>query len=235
MNFQSTRCDPDEEECPPTCQDPRSPVEWTTLFNYLEISNQIRLEADDDPSLYSLNLIDKPQRDSAASVPQETTDDGWTDGNANLGRDIHWTVAHGRIRRDADPVSWNDDESVHFYCSNLLVNSTVALECGNYLMPSLILKAIQICVEDVGRNEDPAWAQDSLGLLEDQCEVEATYRRASEWRRDLLGRPAISPAIVEALNCPNRCSHQGVCLPYGCVCQPGFHASDCSLMDGMKT
>ena len=61
--------------------------------------------------------------------------------------------------------------------------------------------------------------------------MEATYRQ-SNWSRDLLGHSIVPPPIVEALNCPNRCSHQGVCLQFGCVCQPGFSGIDCSLMDG---
>lgn len=87
----------------------------------------------------------------------------------------------------------------------------------------------------MSRNEDLTWAQEALGLLEDQCEVEASYQRTSDWSRDLLGHQAVSPAIIEALNCPNRCSYQGVCLSFGCVCQPGFSGSDCSLMDGNST
>lgn len=272
------RCDPTLEDCPSTCQQPQSVVEWTTFFNYLDISDQVRLEVDDD-TINSFNLIDTPQRDSASVEENDgriqqhppAVDLTWSSsksssssGGTNLGRDIHWTVAHGRIRRDASIKlgggldSWNDEEEVTLYCSNFLVNSTVALECGQYLVGNFIMKAIQICVEgssdsilfllhilaihcysvvcpDVSRNEDPTWAQESLGLLEDQCEVEATYRRASDWPRNLLGRPVIPPVIVEALNCPNRCSHQGVCLPYGCVCQPGFYGSDCSLMDGIKS
>jgi hypothetical protein len=43
--------------------------------------------------------------------------------------------------------SWNDEEDVTLYCSNFLVNSTVALECGQYLVGNFIMKAIQICVE----------------------------------------------------------------------------------------
>lgn len=204
------------------------------------------------------------QHPPAVDLTWSSSKSSSSSGGTNLGRDIHWTVAHGRIRRDASIKlgggldSWNDEEEVTLYCSNFLVNSTVALECGQYLVGNFIMKAIQICVEgssdsilfllrfiaihcysvvcpDVSRNEDPTWAQESLGLLEDQCEVEATYRRASDWPRNLLGRPVIPPVIVEALNCPNRCSHQGVCLPYGCVCQPGFYGSDCSLMDGIKS
>ena len=81
-------------------------------------------------------------------------------------------------------------------------------------------------------NEDAGWAEQSLGLLEDECEVEATYRQ-STWARDLFGRPVVPAAVAEALNCPNRCSHHGVCLQFGCVCQLGFSGSDCSVMDGI--
>ncbi|XP_045033419.1 von Willebrand factor D and EGF domain-containing protein isoform X2 [Daphnia magna] len=246
------KCDPALEDCPPVCQQPQSVVEWTTFFNYLDISDQVRMDIDDD-IINSFNLIDTPQRDSAsveendARIQQHppAVDHNWSSfksssSGTNLGRDIHWTVANSRNRRDtpgkmdgggSSHQTWNDEEEVTLYCSNFLVNSTVALECGQYLVGNFIMKAIQICVEDVSRNEDPAWAQESLGLLEDQCEVEATYRRASDWPRNILGRPVIPPIIIEALNCPNRCSHQGVCLPYGCVCQPGFYGSDCSLMD----
>ena len=91
---------------------------------------------------------------------------------------------------------------------------------------------------DVYQSEDPKWAKESMGLLEDRCEVEATYRRRSssylDWPLDLLGHPLVPPAIVEALNCPNRCSNQGVCLSHGCLCQSGFSGSDCSLMDGIS-
>jgi hypothetical protein len=133
----------------------------------LDISDQVRLEVDDD-TINSFNLIDTPQRDSASVEENDgriqqhppAVDLTWSSsksssssGGTNLGRDIHWTVAHGRIRRDASIKlgggldSWNDEEEVTLYCSNFLVNSTVALECGQYLVGNFIMKAIQICVE----------------------------------------------------------------------------------------
>ena len=147
------------------CQQPQSIVEWSTFFNYLDISDQVRLDIDDD-AVNSFNLIDTPQRDSAsveendARIQQHppAADHTWSSAKSssssgtNLGRDIHWTVAHSRIRRDASSKvggleSWNDEEEVTLYCSNFLVNSTVALECGQYLLGNFIMKAIQICVE----------------------------------------------------------------------------------------
>lgn len=96
----------------------------------------------------------------------------------------------------------------------------------------------KLMILDVYQSEDLKWAKESMGLLEDRCEVEATYRRRSssflDWPLDLLGHPLVPPAIVEALNCPNRCSNQGVCLSHGCLCQSGFSGSDCSLMDGIS-
>ena len=147
------------------CQQPQSIVEWTTFFNYLDISDQVRLDIDDD-TFNSFNLIDTPQRDSAsvdesdARIQQHppAVDNCWLSASSgtNLGRGIHWTVAHGRIRREASTKtmasleSWNDEEAVTLYCSNFLVNSTVALECSRmneYLVGNFIMKAIQICVE----------------------------------------------------------------------------------------
>ena len=84
---------------------------------------------------------------------------------------------------------------------------------------------------DVSRSEALWWARESLALLEDQCEIEATYRQ-SNWSRDLLGYVIIPHSIIEALNCPNHCSQRGVCLHFGCVCQPGFSGLDCGQMDG---
>ena len=54
-----------------------------------------------------------------------------------------------------------------------------------------------LCILDVSRNADLNWAQDSLGLLEDQCEIEATYRRSTDWAKDFLGRLVLPPVIVE--------------------------------------
>lgn len=54
----------------------------------------------------------------------------------------------------------------------------------------------------------------------------------ADWPVDVMGRAALPDAIVEALNCPDRCSGHGVCLHLGCVCQAGFSGIDCSLMDG---
>lgn len=164
------RCDPTLEDCPSACQQPQSIVEWTTFFNYLDISDQIRLDIDDN-TIDNLNLIDQPQRDSALveendsriqqhppSVEQvwSASSESSSSSGTNLGRDIHWTVAHGRVRREtssfvssSSPEAWSDEEEVILYCSNFLVNSTVALECGQYLVGSFIMKAIQICVEGI--------------------------------------------------------------------------------------
>ena len=165
------RCDPTLEDCPSMCQQPQSVVEWTTFFNYLDISDQVRFHIDDD-TVNSFNLIDTPQRDSAsveendARIQQPPPDHTvWpstkssSSSGTNLGRDIHWTVAHGRMRRDVSTKvagtfeSWNDEEDVTLYCSNFLVNSTVALECGQYLVGNFIMKAIQICVEGIQRHQ----------------------------------------------------------------------------------
>lgn len=158
------RCDPTVEDCPPVCQQPQSIVEWTTFFNYLDISDQVRIE---DDHVNSFNLIDTPQRDSAsveddARIQQHPSDVDHTwssskisSGGTNLGRDIHWTVGNSRNRRNTlvklngSHHTWNDVEQVTLYCSNFLVNSTVALECGQYLVGNFIMKAIQICVEGI--------------------------------------------------------------------------------------
>jgi hypothetical protein len=115
------------------CQQPQSVVEWTTFFNYLDISDQVRFHIDDD-TVNSFNLIDTPQRDSAsveendARIQQHPPDHTvWSStkssssSGTNLGRDIHWTVAHGRMRRDVSTKvagtfeSWNDEEDVTLY------------------------------------------------------------------------------------------------------------------------
>lgn len=161
MYFVTFRCDPDLEDCPSACEQPQATTEWTTFFNYLDITDQVRIDEDD--TLNNLNLIDQPQRDSASVEDGDSHiqhhppsfDHVWSTSSKsgpNLGRDIHWTVAHGRIRRDTVATSgshlhaWNDEE-VTLYCSNFLVNSTVALECGNYLDGTFIMKAIQVCIE----------------------------------------------------------------------------------------
>lgn len=136
-------------------------MEWTTFFNYLDVTDQVRLDVGDVDSPHS-NLIDQPQRDSASveddpyeqffpSFNWESAPTSFTSGT-NLGRDIYWTTAHGRRRRDASFKTFtaaSEHEDVSLYCSNLLVNSTVALECGQYLVGSFILKAINICVDGI--------------------------------------------------------------------------------------
>jgi hypothetical protein len=104
---------------------------WTTFFNYLDISDQVRFHIDDE-TVNSFNLIDTPQRDSAsvedndARIQQHPPDHTvWSttksSSGINLGRDIHWTVAHSRMRRDVSTKvsgtfeSWNDEEDVTLY------------------------------------------------------------------------------------------------------------------------
>lgn len=165
INF---RCDPTLEDCPSACQQPQSVIEWSTFFNYLDITDQILTDVNDN-TIDNLNLIDQPQRDSASVEENDSRiqqhpssiDQGWSTSlksssasGTNLGRDIHWTVAHGRVRREIfvnnkNPEAWSDEEEVNLYCSNFLVNSTVALECGQYLVGSFIMKAIEICVEGI--------------------------------------------------------------------------------------
>ena len=60
-----------------------------------------------------------------------------------MGGDVHWTLRSKRSS-SGDAAAAVDD-AISFYCSNFLVNSTVAVECGQYLSPA-ILKAIDVCV-----------------------------------------------------------------------------------------
>lgn len=111
--------------------------------------------------------MDAPHQDSdgflsdAAPPPVGDVHEDESSG-ANVGRDVHWKLS--RSRRAAAAAAAADDndgdsgagvsawsaEQVFFYCSNLLVNSTVAVECGQFLSPS-ILKAIDVCVSGLLR------------------------------------------------------------------------------------
>lgn len=167
------RCDPmEDEECPSSCSQRQSAIEWSTFFNYLDISDQVRLDHDSSlgGEVNDLNLIDHPQSDSASTdsnfmmMIQKPIE--WASSavpsrsGTNLGRDIHWTPLLARIRRhlfndksistatdlDSESTRLNRRDQVELYCSNFLVNSTVALECGQYLDGDYLLAAIQICV-----------------------------------------------------------------------------------------
>ena len=129
------RCDPDVDDCPNDCK-VQSTLEWSPLLNYIDISDQLRMD----------RLIDQPQRDSAAAQDETSHyQSDWVEG-PNLGRDVHWTL---RTRRQSETttLTW-DDEEIALFCSNFLVNSTVALECGHYLTPS-VMTAIDICVKGI--------------------------------------------------------------------------------------
>lgn len=160
-------CDASEDDdCPSECTQPQSAVEWSTFFNYLDISDQIRLEemTSSADEVDAANLIDHPQSDSTgdhfmamSQKPVEwiLSDSAKTSGT-NLGRDIHWTPLLARIRRSVDDENepslklephWTDQDQVELFCSNFLVNSTVAFECGQYLDGPYLMTAIAICVD----------------------------------------------------------------------------------------
>ena len=135
------RCDPDFEDCPVVCE-PQSTVKWLSLFNYIDITDQVRVDNYVDDQLQR----DSPLIDENDIHVDDTSSDtssatSWA-SNYNLGKDVHWTL---RNRRSVgETFNWTQDE-IFFYCSNFLVNSTVAMECGQYLSPA-IMKAIEICI-----------------------------------------------------------------------------------------
>lgn len=99
---------------------------------------------------------------------------------------------------------------------------------------NVILITWNLLSTDVTLMDDVNWASYAIPMLEDMCE-ESAIRKRMNWQKDQFGNWVLPQEVIDALNCPNSCSGNGVCLEFGCVCNPGFSSNDCSVLEGGQT
>lgn len=112
-------------------------------------------------------------------------------------------------------------------CQQTLANSSLGRHCLAFLGKRLD-SVIDMCVKDVLLKDDLTWAGAGVALLENECErriLEEGKYNTAEYRKSIED-------ILLVLKCPNVCSGNGQCMPWGCMCPPGFSSYDCSDAHG---
>ena len=108
-------------------------------------------------------------------------------------------------------------------CQRAVAESGLALGCGALLGRAFVGRALAMCVIDLQLKDDLGWLNATLPLLENECERRLVEERRSEGEHQ---------EVLELLRCPGRCSGNGRCSDWGCLCYPGFGSYDCSAVSG---
>ncbi|XP_054419803.1 von Willebrand factor D and EGF domain-containing protein [Pteronotus mesoamericanus] len=114
------------------------------------------------------------------------------------------------------------ERSTSALCQQTLANSSLGRHCLAFLGERLD-SVIDMCVKDVLLKDDLRWAEAGVALLENECErriLEEGKYNTEEYAKSIED-------ILLVLKCPNFCSGNGQCMPWGCLCSPGFSSYDC--------
>lgn len=115
------------------------------------------------------------------------------------------------------------EEQARFQCQQAVVNSSIVSGCRRLLDEQILSHAVTMCVKDLQLKDEDLWLNETLPLLESECE-----RRVVEQRQ----REEEYQDALAVLRCPSLCSGNGQCSEWGCVCFPGFGSYDCSVLSG---
>ncbi|KAK2713299.1 hypothetical protein QYM36_009232 [Artemia franciscana] len=120
--------------------------------------------------------------------------------------------------------------SLALRCSTMILEIPIVTDCAEYLT-DFVMKVVNFCVANYHRIMKTSSLPNLIAFLEDHCEakvVENFHTFATSGTTDW--EPPKN--IKNALNCPSSCSGHGICLEFGCICDPGFFGDDCAKMTG---
>ena len=92
---------------------------------------------------------------------------------------------------------FGEEEAINSFCTNSIVNSTIAIECGRFFDRD-IMAALRVCHQDLSSTNKSITVLSSLSLLASQCEF-ALIRKSVDANN-------AGPRLIEALNTSGYCS-----------------------------